>query len=72
MSSVHRRYRILLGAVAMAALAGAFAVVGLARTSAGSPPPEYLLQTDSWPAHNYDLANSRATTHLVGDFVHLN
>jgi len=28
----------------------------------GQPPPEWAENADSWPAHNYDLANTRATT----------
>jgi glucose dehydrogenase/uncharacterized cupredoxin-like copper-binding protein len=28
----------------------------------GSAPPEWGANTDAWPAHNYDLANTRATT----------
>jgi len=28
----------------------------------GQPPPEWAENTGSWPAHNYDLANTRATT----------
>jgi glucose dehydrogenase/plastocyanin len=30
--------------------------------SVGNPPPEWAANTDAWPAHNYDLANTRATT----------
>ena len=30
--------------------------------NAGSPPPEWAANADAWPAHNYDLANTRATT----------
>jgi hypothetical protein len=28
----------------------------------GNAPPEWAANTDAWPAHNYDLANTRATT----------
>ena len=28
----------------------------------GIAPPEWAANTDGWPAHNYDLANARATT----------
>jgi glucose dehydrogenase/uncharacterized cupredoxin-like copper-binding protein len=28
----------------------------------GIAPPEWAANTDSWPAHNYDLSNTRATT----------
>lgn len=64
MNSFRRRYRLVAGAVTAAvAIAGVVAVASLASSSAGTPPPEYGLVTDSWPAHNYDLANSRDTTH---------
>ena len=29
---------------------------------AGIAPPEWAANTDGWPAHNYDLSNTRATT----------
>ena len=28
----------------------------------GTAPPEWAANTDAWPAHNYDLSNTRATT----------
>ena len=28
----------------------------------GNAPPEWSANTDAWPAHNYDLSNTRATT----------
>jgi alcohol dehydrogenase (cytochrome c) len=30
--------------------------------SLGNPPPEWAENADGWPAHNYDLSNTRATT----------
>jgi outer membrane protein assembly factor BamB len=30
--------------------------------SVGSAPPEWAANTNAWPAHNYDLSNTRATT----------
>ena len=52
-------------------IAGALAVVagfaGLATESAassapvGQPPPEWAANAGAWPAHNHDLANTRAT-----------
>jgi outer membrane protein assembly factor BamB/plastocyanin len=30
--------------------------------SVGQPPPEWAANAGSWPAHNHDLANTRATT----------
>jgi outer membrane protein assembly factor BamB len=57
-----RRMRLtilLAGALlAVAAVAG----IALARSAAGQPPPELTEAGDAWAAHNYDLANSRATT----------
>jgi alcohol dehydrogenase (cytochrome c) len=51
--------------VALAAIAGAAVAssTGSGRSAAGQPPPEVVPAADSWPAHNYDLSNSRATTH---------
>jgi outer membrane protein assembly factor BamB len=63
MGTFSRRHRLFAVAAAAAAIAGVIAAVALAGTSSGTPPPEYQIQTDSWPAHNYDLANSRDTTH---------
>jgi outer membrane protein assembly factor BamB len=33
----------------------------------GQPPPEWAANAGSWPAHNYDLSNSRATTQTAID-----
>jgi hypothetical protein len=54
----------LSAAAGFAALAvvGIFAVGSLAAPSGGLPPPEVTPEGDGWPAHNYDLFNSRATT----------
>jgi len=54
----------LFGAVSVgaAALAAVFAIVSFGASSAGQPPPEVSATGDAWPAHNYDLSNSRATT----------
>lgn len=49
------------------ALAVVVGVVGLAADSAaststvGQPPPEWGANAGAWPAHNHDLANTRAT-----------
>ncbi len=51
-------------------LAAAAALAGFGGDSAspsqeagvGVPPPEWAANAGSWPAHNHDLANSRATT----------
>jgi outer membrane protein assembly factor BamB len=45
------------------ALAVAFASTGgQAFAAVGQPPPEWAANAGAWPAHNYDLANTRATT----------
>ena len=31
-------------------------------SAVGQPPPEWAANAGAWPAHNYDLANTRATT----------
>jgi outer membrane protein assembly factor BamB len=64
-----RRLRLALAGagslVALAAVAGAAVAssTGSGSQAAGQPPPEVAPATDSWPAHDYDLSNSRATTH---------
>src|SRR5712691_11669114 len=51
----------LVAAVVLAAWAGISS--GSSHAAAvGQPPPEWAENADSWPAHNYDLANTRATT----------
>jgi outer membrane protein assembly factor BamB len=50
--------------VAVVALAG-WASGSSARSQAsglGQPPPEWAVNAGSWPAHNHDLSNTRATT----------
>src|SRR3954468_24014492 len=54
---------------AAALVAAVTAAVALAATAArqasgvvGQPPPEWAANAGAWPAHNYDLANTRATT----------
>src|SRR3954447_23690729 len=50
-----------LGAVVTAAVALP-ATPGQASPAVGQPPPEWAANAGAWPAHNYDLANTRATT----------
>jgi outer membrane protein assembly factor BamB len=53
---------VVAGAVAAAAV---FASAGGSPATAkalGQPPPEWSANADAWPAHDYDLANTRATT----------
>ncbi len=58
-----RRRMLALGALAAAAaVAGGVAAASRAASSVGSPPPEYQSESAGWPAHNYDLSNTRATT----------
>ena len=59
---------VLLAVVALAACGGggssSSGQTSSGQSSAvGQPPPEWTANADSWPAHNYDLANTRATTH---------
>jgi outer membrane protein assembly factor BamB len=62
MHNLRRWRRAVAGGLAAAGIAAVFAVASIAASSGGQPPPEVTPQTDAWPAHNYDLANSRATT----------
>jgi outer membrane protein assembly factor BamB len=60
-------------ALALAASLGALAAVtgcgsangrtstGAHASAVGQPPPEWAANAGAWPAHNYDLANTRAT-----------
>jgi outer membrane protein assembly factor BamB len=49
--------------VAVVALVGSTGVSAADNASAaGQPPPEWAENAGAWPAHNYDLANTRATT----------
>jgi len=32
------------------------------KTAVGQPPPEWAANANAWPAHNYDISNTRATT----------
>src|SRR5260221_11873609 len=59
---LHRRR--LLGALSLGAVAlvAVFAAGSFGASSAGQPPPEVAATGDAWPAHNFDLSNSRATT----------
>ena len=57
------RLLTIVGLLAAAALsaAGVAATPGRARpTALGTPPPEWTANAGSWPAHNLDLANTRA------------
>jgi outer membrane protein assembly factor BamB len=61
------RIRLVYTAVTVAASAiviGSVGAVSAASHAAnvGQPPPEWAENAGSWPAHNYDLSNSRATT----------
>jgi alcohol dehydrogenase (cytochrome c) len=54
-----------IGATAGLLLAVAVITAGTASSSTApdvQPPPEWAANAGAWPAHNYDLANTRATT----------
>ena len=48
--------------VAISAAVVLAATAGRASAAVGQPPPEWAANAGAWPAHNYDLANTRATT----------
>jgi len=48
-------------AVATAAVVAWTGGSSAADDASGQPPPEWASNAGSWPAHNYDLANTRAT-----------
>jgi outer membrane protein assembly factor BamB len=61
------KWAVLAVAAAAAALLAFSACGGSSSASAGTaavgvPPPEWTANAGGWPAHNYDLANTRATT----------
>jgi DNA topoisomerase IB len=62
----HRtRFLYVAGTVAASAAIVAWGGGASAATHAatvGQPPPEWAKNAGSWPAHNYDLSNTRATT----------
>ncbi len=65
MTSTHtiRRRSAPTAALVVAITAAAALALPAARASAaGQPPPEWAANAGAWPAHNYDLANTRATT----------
>jgi len=47
---------------AITAAAALAATASGASAAVGQPPPEWAVNAGAWPAHNYDLANTRATT----------
>src|SRR4051794_19118285 len=49
-------------AAAMTTAIALAATAGQASADVGQPPPEWAANAGAWPAHNYDLANTRATT----------
>ena len=54
------RVGVVVAAVAIAGIAGGSAA-GDATSPVGQAPPEWAANAGAWPAHNYDLANTRAT-----------
>jgi outer membrane protein assembly factor BamB len=62
-----RRIRPALAVAGALLVLAVSAAVGLAASTrgvsgVGQAPPEWAANAGSWPAHNYDLANTRATT----------
>src|SRR3954452_6353389 len=55
------RAGVLVTAVAIAGIGGSSAS-GDSASPVGQAPPEWAANAGAWPAHNYDLANTRATT----------
>jgi len=51
---------VVVTAVAIAGIAGGSAA-GDPTSPVGQAPPEWAANAGAWPAHNYDLANTRAT-----------
>ncbi len=51
----------LIACVALTAWASGSSAYGQA-SALGAPPPEWAANAGAWPAHNYDLSNTRATT----------
>jgi alcohol dehydrogenase (cytochrome c) len=51
---------VVVTAVAIAGMAGGSAA-GDPTSPVGQAPPEWAANAGAWPAHNYDLANTRAT-----------
>ena len=65
-SGRHIRYWVAFALVG-GAIAAAAVVVSVRSSSAagdalGQPPPEWIANGGSWPAHDHDLFNTRATT----------
>jgi hypothetical protein len=58
----HIRLVLVAGVLAATALAGLVAATpGRSRPATlGTPPPEWRANAESWPSHNFDLANTRA------------
>ena len=54
------RVGVVVTAVAIAGIVGGSAA-GDSTSPVGQAPPEWAANAGAWPAHNYDLANTRAT-----------
>jgi outer membrane protein assembly factor BamB len=65
-SSILKIPKLHRGKLALAFGSALLAVALLPRPAhaadVGQPPPEWAANAGAWPAHNYDLSNSRATT----------
>jgi len=49
-------------AVVAVAVSGTGSNADAQAPAVGQPPPEWAANAGAWPAHNYDLSNTRATT----------
>jgi outer membrane protein assembly factor BamB len=52
----------VLAVIVVVAGLGGRSATGAPAPAVGQPPPEWAANAGAWPAHNYDLSNTRATT----------
>ena len=60
--TIRRRSALTAARVVAVTAAVALALPAGRASAVGQPPPEWAANAGAWPAHNYDLANTRATT----------
>src|ERR1700704_5899991 len=53
---------LVIGALIATAVIVSWVRSSSAADALGQPPPEWAANAGSWPAHNYNLSNTRATT----------
>ena len=61
-NTIRRRSALTAARVVAVTAAVALALPAGRASAVGQPPPEWAANAGAWPAHNYDLANTRATT----------